>query len=109
MSQYFPEASECGHHTVFGSVPIVTCAGDHLQLSYVDMAPHQVIDWHSHENEQMGLVIAGSAVFSIGDEEKHLKAGDFFRIPGGVRHRVVTGDEPLQALDAFYPIRDEYR
>ena len=27
MSRYFPTPAECGHHTVFGSVPIRTYAG----------------------------------------------------------------------------------
>ena len=32
-----------------------------------------------------------------------------YPVPGGVRHRVVANDGPAQALDVFYPIRDEYR
>lgn len=109
MSRYFPTAEECGHHTVFGSTKIRTLAGEHLQLSFVDIPAGGVVDWHSHPNEQMGLVISGKAVFSIGDEEKTLGPGEFFRIPGGVRHRVTAIDGPVQAIDAFYPIRDEYR
>jgi quercetin dioxygenase-like cupin family protein len=57
----------------------------------------------------MGLVISGRATFTIGEEEKTLGPGDFFCIPGGVRHRVVPIDGPVQAIDAFFPIRDEYR
>ena len=109
MSRFFPTSDECGHHVVFGATPIRTVAGDHLQLSHVNVPAGGVIDWHSHPNEQMGMVISGRATFSIGDEEQTLGPGDFFRIPGGVRHRVVAIDGPVQALDAFYPIRDEYR
>jgi quercetin dioxygenase-like cupin family protein len=68
-----------------------------------------VIDWHSHPNEQTGMVTAGTLTFFIGDEEKTLVAGDFYFIPGGVRHRVIAPIGPAQALDVFYPIRDEYR
>jgi quercetin dioxygenase-like cupin family protein len=109
MSRFFPTADECGRHTVFGSVQIRTYAGDHLQLSYVDIPPHGVVDWHDHPNEQLGLVITGRATFHIGDEVKTLGPGEFFFIPGGVRHKVVAHDEPVKALDAFYPIRQEYR
>ncbi len=109
MSQFFPSHDECGHHTVFGTTRIRTCAGDHLQLSLVDIPAGGVVDWHSHANEQMGCVLSGRATFHIGDEERTLGPGDFFRIPGGVRHKVVALDGPVQALDAFYPIRDEYR
>lgn len=109
MSRFFPTLAECGQHTIFGIVPIRTFAGDHLQLSWVDIPAGGVVDWHAHPNEQMGAVVAGRAVFHIGDEVKELQAGDLYCIPGGVRHKVVALDGPAQALDVFYPIRDEYR
>ena len=109
MSRYFPTPAECGHHVVFGSTPIRTYAGDHLQLSLVDIPAGGVVDWHAHPNEQMGVMVSGSATFFVGDEEKTLGPGDFYFIPGGVRHRVVAVGGPAQALDVFYPIREEYR
>ncbi len=109
ISRYFPTSAECGHHTIFGTTPIRTFAGDHVQLSLVDVPAGGVIDWHSHGNEQTGMMIAGRATFYIGDEQQTLGPGDFYFIPGGVRHRVVAVDGPAQALDVFYPIRDEYR
>jgi quercetin dioxygenase-like cupin family protein len=68
-----------------------------------------VVDWHCHPNEQMGVMMTGRALFQVGDEEKTLGPGDFYFIPGGVRHRVVPVDGPARALDVFYPVRDEYR
>ncbi len=109
MSRYFPDPSECGRHTIFGCVPIRTYAGDHVQISFVDIPPHGVVDWHQHPNEQIGVVVLGRATFYIGDESKTLGPGDFYLIPGGVRHRVVAHENPVQALDVFYPIRNEYR
>ena len=109
MSRFFPTADECGRHVIFGSVHITTYAGDHLQLSFVDIPPGGVVDWHDHPNEQLGIVFSGRATFHIGDEVQTLGPGEFFLIPGGVRHKVVALDEPVKALDAFYPIRPEYR
>jgi quercetin dioxygenase-like cupin family protein len=109
MSHYFPTPDECGHHTVFGCVRIRTYAGDHMQLSSVDIPAGGVVEEHSHPNEQMGMVVAGELLFTIGGETKHLKAGDLFRIPGGVPHSCVAVNGPVKALDVFYPIRDEYR
>jgi quercetin dioxygenase-like cupin family protein len=109
MSHYFPTPDECGHHTIFGSVRIATCAGEHLQLSLVDIPAGGVVAEHAHPNEQMGIVIAGRMMFTIGGETKTLGPGDLFRIPGGVPHSVVALDQPVKALDVFYPIRDEYR
>ncbi|HEY3789881.1 MAG TPA: cupin domain-containing protein [Urbifossiella sp.] len=109
MSRFFPAPEECGRHVIFGSIPIRTYAGDHLHLSLVDMPLGGVVEWHSHDNEQMGMMIRGRAVFQIGDEEKTLGPGDFYLIPGNVRHRVTPIDGDAQALDVFYPIRDDYR
>lgn len=109
MSRYFPTPDECGHHTVFGCVPIRTYAGDHLQLSLVDIPADGVVDWHSHANEQMGVMVSGKATFCVGDESRTLGPGDFYFIPGGMPHRVTAVDGPAQALDVFYPIRPEYR
>jgi quercetin dioxygenase-like cupin family protein len=109
MSRFFPTPAECGRHTIFGVVPIRTFAGDRIQLSLVDVPAGGVVDWHSHPNEQIGMVTAGTLTFFIGDEERTLGAGEFYFIPGGVRHRVVAPDGPAHALDVFYPIRDEYK
>lgn len=109
MSRFFPTVAECGRHTIFGNVNIRTFAGDHAQLSLVDVPAGGVVDWHSHTNEQLGMVVSGTLTFFIGEEEKTLTAGDFYFIPGGVPHRVVAVGGPAQALDVFFPIRDEYR
>ncbi|WP_020470133.1 cupin domain-containing protein [Zavarzinella formosa] len=109
MSRYFPSPAECGHHVIFGCVAIRTYAGDHLQLSLVDIPAEGVVDWHSHVNEQMGMMISGRATFHIGEEERELGPGDFYCIPGGVRHKVVPVGGAGQALDIFYPVREEYK
>ena len=109
MSHYFPEASECARHTIFPGVQIRTCAADKMMLSVVDIAPGAVVEEHAHPHEQVGMVLEGRAVFVIGGEEKTLGAGDLYRIPGGVRHRVRALDEPVRALDVFNPPRDDYR
>lgn len=109
MSRFFPGPEECGHLVMFGSTRLRTYAGEHLQLSLAEIPAEGVIDWHDHPNEQMGMVIQGRARFYIGDEEQDLGPGDFYWIPGSVRHRVVPIDGPVVALDIFYPIRPEYQ
>jgi quercetin dioxygenase-like cupin family protein len=109
MSLFFPTAEEMSRHVIFDGVQIQTCFADQMMLSVVDLAPHAVVEEHSHPHEQVGVVLQGRAIFFIGGEEKTLQAGDLFRIPGNVRHRVVALDEPVRALDIFHPIREEYR
>jgi quercetin dioxygenase-like cupin family protein len=109
MSLYFPTTDEQSRHTIFPGVRIRTCAAERMMLSFVDLEPHAVVEEHAHPHEQVGMVVTGRAVFVIGGEEKTLGPGDMYRIPGGVRHRVRALDEPVQALDIFFPIREDYR
>jgi quercetin dioxygenase-like cupin family protein len=109
MSEYFPTADECSRHTIFPGVQIRTCSAEKMMLSVVDLEPGAVVEEHSHPHEQVGLLVAGKAIFFIGGEKKTLQAGDLYRIPGHVRHRVVALDEPVRALDIFCPVREDYR
>jgi quercetin dioxygenase-like cupin family protein len=109
MSRYFVRRDECSRHSLFPGVDAFTMAGDKLMLSWVELEPHAIVELHSHPHEQLGLLLEGELTFTIGDEERKLGPGDMWRIPGGVAHRVVTGDKPARALDVFHPVRDDYR
>jgi quercetin dioxygenase-like cupin family protein len=79
-----------------------------MMLSVVDLAPHSVVEEHSHPHEQVGILLEGRIRFTIGGEEKVLTKGDMWRIPGNVKHKVIVLDEPAKALDIFAPPREDY-
>jgi len=108
MSEFFPTPDEMSRHTIFPGVHIQTCAAPKMMLSVVDLEPYSVVEEHAHPHEQVGMVLQGKARFIIGGEEKVLQAGDLYRIPGHVKHKVITLDESARAIDIFYPIREEY-
>jgi quercetin dioxygenase-like cupin family protein len=109
MSLYFPTPTEYSRHAIFPGVTVQTCSAEKMMLSLATLEPHSVVEEHSHPHEQVGMVLEGRAVFHIGGESKTLQAGEIFRIPGNVKHRVVALDQVVKALDVFYPIRDDYR
>ncbi len=106
---YFIPAGAGSLHHLFPGVDIRTTAGDGLMLSVVTFAPLAIVPEHDHPHEQMGIMISGRAEFTIGGRSKVLGPGDLWRIPGGVRHKVVALDGPAVALDCFHPVRDDYR
>ena len=106
---HFVDKTRCVHHRIFPGVDIYTTCGQELMLSLVEMEPHSVVEPHSHPHEQVGLMLSGMAEFTIGDETQTIGPGQMWRIPGGVIHKVVAGDQPVRALDVFHPIRDDYR
>ena len=107
--KYFYRLDEASFHQIFPGVTIRTVAGDRMMLSYVEFAPGAVVEKHQHPHEQMGLLLEGELTFVVGGEEQTLRAGEMWRIPGGVDHRVVAGDQPAKALDVFCPVREDYR
>jgi quercetin dioxygenase-like cupin family protein len=83
-------------------------AGEQAMVSWVDLAPHAVLPLHSHMNEQIGLMIAGTMTIEIGGEARQVSAGDAYVIPPHVPHRVETGDEPCLVIETFAPPRADY-
>ncbi len=82
--------------------------GQQAMLSVVRVAPHARGAVHSHEQEQWGYVISGSAIRIQDGEEIHVGPGDFWCSPGGVAHGIVGGPEGAVILDVFAPPRPEY-
>ena len=108
MSRYFVDKKECARHTIFPGVTIHAMGGEHMLVSLVEFEPGAIVEEHSHPHEQMGMDLSGNAHFFVGDEDRVLTAGETYRIPGGVKHRVVAVDGPATALDIFHPVRNEY-
>ncbi len=109
MSSFYVDKKDCSHHAIFAGVDIFTASGNSMMLSLVEFEPHAVVEEHSHPHEQMGLMLEGEAEFIIGGESRIVGPGTMWRIPGGVKHKVIAGDRPVRALDVFYPIREDYR
>ncbi|MFN0198599.1 MAG: cupin domain-containing protein [Planctomycetaceae bacterium] len=108
MFDPFIDIEKCSRHNIFPGVNITTAAGEKMMLSLVDFEPGAIVEAHSHPHEQVGIVTKGRGRFIVDGKERLLSAGDMYRIPGGAVHRVIAGEEGLQALDVFSPIREDY-
>ncbi len=109
MPGYFVDKNDCVRHRIFPGVDIFTAWGDKMMLSLVEMEPHAVVEEHSHPHEQVGLMLEGEADFTIGGQQMRVVAGQMWRIPGGVVHKVVALEWPVKALDVFHPPREDYK
>lgn len=83
--------------------------GEHAMLSVVTLEPDAQGSIHSHPEEQWGVMLAGDGVRTQDGREVPVKAGDFWRTPGGVAHGLRAGPEGATVLDVFAPPRAEYR
>lgn len=82
--------------------------GDRLTLAVVELAPDAIVPGHQHEAEQLGVVIEGSVVFTIGEERRELGPGGTWRIPSNVPHQVTTGPLGATVIDIFAPPRADW-
>lgn len=105
----FFDVEKLNSKQIMDGVKIRVAYGEKVMMSYVNIDANTTIAEHSHPHEQMGMFLEGEAEFTIGDKTKLVKPGMAYLVPSNVKHKVVTFDKPVLALDIFSPIREEYK
>ena len=83
--------------------------GERVGFAVVELEPSIVVPEHSHDNEQLGMVLSGSVSFRVGDEVRDLEPGGTWCIPPNVPHEVHTGPEGAVVIDVFAPVRSDWQ
>jgi len=83
--------------------------GERITLGVIELDANSVVPEHAHEPEQLGIVLAGSLRFRVGDERRELGPGETWTIPSNVPHEVEVGPDGAVVLDVFAPTRDDWR
>lgn len=104
----FAKLSDLAPLAIWPGVVARKVEGAHITMAVVELSPGGIVQEHQHPNEQLGIVLQGSMVFTIGGERRELVAGDTYNIPGNVPHDVVAGAEGAVALDVFTPVRADW-
>jgi quercetin dioxygenase-like cupin family protein len=68
-------------------------------------APGDVYNVHVHDFHKVILVVRGSIVFRMPDQQQEIElhAGDRLELPAGVRHDAVVGPQGVVCLEAHRP------
>ena len=83
--------------------------GERMMMVLSATLPGHAVPVHAHPHEQISVVYSGRARLRIGDQERVVGKGDFYRIPANVPHTdTCLGDEPFVMLDIFCPIREVF-
>lgn len=77
-------------------------------LTYFEMEPNTQFKGHSHDAEQITLILDGELIFGYDGKETTLGPGEVIAIPSNMKHSARTGNMPCKAVDAWSPVRKEY-
>jgi unsaturated pyranuronate lyase len=86
-----------------------TVNGERITLAVVELDADAPLPEHSHENEQLGVVIRGRLTLRVGAEERELTAGMTWRIDSHTPHSGHAGPEGAVVVDVFSPPRDDWK
>ena len=84
-------------------------SGRNVMFSHVTLQPKAVAPFHSHSEEQMGIILEGEFEMTIGDETRLLKKGDMYLVQSNADHGGTAGESGCVVLDAFSPPREAYK
>ena len=83
--------------------------GEGAMITFFDLEEGAVIPPHKHSHEQITFLIEGELEFTVSGEMRILGPGDGCVIAAYEEHTVRVRKGPAKALDAWYPLREEYK
>ena len=106
--RYYPKESLCLTDDVPGARQWAVSL-DQAMLTYFEVDPDCRFESHSHESEQITMVLEGVLYFEQDGKVIGVKAGEAIAIPSHAPHAVFTGEVAVKAVDAWSPVMDKYR
>lgn len=82
---------------------------DKSMLTYFEIEPNSHFDMHEHQSEQITFVLEGTLYFEMSGKTVIVNEGEVIAIPSNIKHAVFTNDKFVRAVDAWSPVRKEYK
>jgi quercetin dioxygenase-like cupin family protein len=107
--QPFAQLVDVEPHEIWDGVLGRVVAGTSSTLAVIELDADAVVPEHRHENEQLGVLVAGSMTFRIGGEARELGPGSMWRIPPDTPHVVRVGPDGAVVVESFAPAREDWQ
>jgi quercetin dioxygenase-like cupin family protein len=78
-------------------------------LTYFEAQPGCEFEAHSHESEQITMVLEGELFFEVGGTIVGVKKDEVIALPSGIPHRVFSREQFVRAVDAWSPVMEKYK
>jgi quercetin dioxygenase-like cupin family protein len=95
-------------HRLFDGILARAVTGERITLAVVELEPGAVVAEHSHDNEQLGIVLTGALTLRIGEDERALGPGGTWSIAPNVVHSGQAGPAGAAVIDVFSPPRGDW-
>ena len=83
--------------------------GENMLCQFAWVSPGAALRPHSHDFEQLVIVLDGECLFHVGSVPHRCGPGSLLRIPPHTEHYIeVIGDKPVFEIDVFAPVRKDY-
>lgn len=77
-------------------------------FGYIELKKGSIVPMHHHVHEQITYIISGRLDMNIGGEQYSLTPGMVHVIPSNTPHNAIAIENTV-AIDAFSPVREDYR
>ncbi len=94
---------------VFEGISLRAVSGDKTMMTIFDFDPGAVIPSHKHPHEQITYVVKGELEFTVEGKTRVLGEGDGVVVRSNQEHSARVLSKPAKAVDAWYPIREDYK
>ncbi len=100
--------NEIEYREILHGLKVKFVHSENMTLAYWDFMEGDFLPGHSHPNEQICTVIEGTLELKVDGKAYHMQPGFVFTIPPDVLHsgKALT---KCKVIDAFYPVRDDYK
>jgi len=83
-------------------------SGDKTMMTFFEFEADAMIPSHKHPQEQITYVLEGELEFTVGQDTRVLGKGDGVVISSNQEHCAKVLKAPARAVDAWYPLREDY-
>ena len=104
----FFDTDELKIKSMLEGVTLRAASGENTMMTFFDLDEGAVIPSHSHLHEQISYVLEGELEFTLDGVARVLTKGQGVVILPNLAHGARVTQGPAKALDAWYPIREDY-
>lgn len=109
MNNYFYSFKERKVKEPVKGIKVRSIFLDKTMMTYMEFEPNAIIPEHKHPHEQITMILEGKMDMIVGGKKKIVSKGDVVAVPANIPHSAQILDNIAIAIDAWSPVREDYR